>query len=76
MFKLIDSNELPGPKKLVQAGYPDRMNPDICFYDENNIYAFIEMNSQILREALLANPSYTLMKLGIKVEDKLTGGKK
>lgn len=76
MFKLIDSNQLPGPKKLIQAGYPDKMEPDICIYDEFNIYAFLELNSKMLREALLANPAYTLITLGIKVEDKLNGRKK
>lgn len=76
MFKLIDSTEVPGQKKLIQAGYPDKMTPDICIVDSNNIYSFIELNAEMLREALLANPSYTLVTLGISVKDGRTGGNK
>ena len=40
MFKLTDSTEVPGPKPLIQAGYPDKMTPDICIVDSTNIYSF------------------------------------
>lgn len=76
MFKLTDSTEVPGVKPLIQVGYPDKMTPDICLVDSTNIFSFVAMNSTMLREALLADPTFTLVTLGIKVEDVFRGGNK
>lgn len=73
MYKLIDSNKLPGKKELCHIGYPVHMNPDLCFYNTADPYRVIAINSQVLREALLADPGFVLFTLGIKVEDAQKG---
>ena len=73
MYKLTDSNNLPGKKELCHIGYPVHLNPDLCFYNTADPYRVIAINSQVLREALLADPGFVLFTLGIKVEDAQKG---
>lgn len=76
MYAITDADKLPGRKQLCHVGYPVHMNPDICIYNTADPYKVISINSQVLREALLADPSYILFTLGIKVEDAKTGRNK
>ena len=69
MYAIIDSDKLPMKKELCHIGSPVHMNPDLCIYNTADPYKFITINSQVLREALLADPGFILFTLGIKVED-------
>jgi hypothetical protein len=69
MYKITDSANLPGKKELCHVGYPVNMNPDLCIYSDDNPYRYITINSNVLREALLSDPSFILFTLGIKIED-------
>jgi hypothetical protein len=45
------------------------MDPNICIYNDADPYKNIAINANVLREALLSDPSFVLFTLGIKVED-------
>lgn len=69
MYRITDSTKLPGRKELCHIGYPVHMDPNICIYNDADPYKNIAINANVLREALLSDPSFVLFTLGIKVED-------
>lgn len=73
MFLLLPSNRTPVPKKLIREAVPrkEAMQPDICILNPTNVYNAILLNSLMLREALLANPTMTKELLGVIVQDAL-----
>lgn len=73
MYTITDSAKLPGRKELCHIGYPVNMDPDLCIYNTSDPFKHITINSQVLREALLSDPSFILFTLGIKVEDATKG---
>lgn len=72
MFLLQHSSQVPGVKGSIPAGYPDPnyATTDLVIVNSSNIYSFIELNSNMLREALLADPLFTCNVLGLIVSDK------
>ena len=72
MFLLRHSSEVPGVPSTIKAGYPDPSysSADLVIVNSTNIYSFIELNSNMLREALLADPLFTYSVLGLTVSDK------
>ena len=73
MYRITDSAKLPGRKELCFIGYPVNIDPDLCIYNDTDPFKYITINSNVLREALLSDPSFILFTLGIKVEDATKG---
>lgn len=73
MYAIKDARDVPARQELCKVGYPLHTTPDICILNTDNPYTVISINSQVLREALLADPSYVLFTLGIKVENANKG---
>ena len=73
MYRITDSAKLPGRKELCLIGYPVNIDPDLCIYNDTDPFKYITINSNVLREALLSDPSFILFTLGIKVEDATKG---
>jgi len=65
---------VPGSKRFIQVGVPNDVTPDICICTELSA-SFIELNSNVLREALLADKFLTAQLLGIKVSEITPKGK-
>ena len=64
MYAIKDARDVPARQELCKVGYPLHTTPDICILNTDNPYTVISINSQVLREALLADPSYVLFTLG------------
>ena len=73
MYRITDSAKLPGRKELCLIGYPINIDPDLCIYNDTDPFKYITINSNVLREALLSDPSFILFTLGIKIEDATKG---
>ena len=72
-YNLKPSREVPnagGYRNMLRVGLPiqqDMVN-DICICQQGS-YEFVALNSNVLRQALLANPENTKRLLGIEVKD-------
>ena len=73
MYRITDSAKLPGRKELCLIGYPVHIDPDLCIYNDTDPFKYITINSNVLREALLSDPSFILFTLGITIEDATKG---
>lgn len=69
MYRITKADNIPAPKNLCLIGYPEDVVPDIVIYNDADPYKCIALNSKVLREALLSDPSFMLFDLGIKVEE-------
>lgn len=72
-YRIFPSDAIPNAgQTFCSLGYPDPvyMYNNICIVENGNYTYKIEINNQVLREALLANKEETLRLLGIKVYDK------
>lgn len=70
MYIITDSKNVAARKDPCLVGVPYDMEPDLCIINPGNPSNVISINSNVLREALLADPMFVLSRLGIKVEDK------
>lgn len=68
MYRITKADNIPAPKNLCLIGYPENVTPDIVIYNDEDPYKCIAINSKVLKEALLSDPSFMLFDLGLKVE--------
>ena len=69
MYKLTYAPNIWGKKAAIRAGYPDYQMPDLCFYNQTAPSLYTEINSVVLKDALLDSPE-VLDKLGLVVLTK------
>lgn len=68
MYLFIGSEHVPGPKSPFRVGYPENTAPNLCLLSSHNTSAYVTLNAQVLREALINSPN-VMKTLGLKVVD-------
>lgn len=69
MYIITDAKNVPAVPQPCKVGIPVDTESDLCILNPGNPSNTIWINSNVLREALLADPSFVLFTLGIKVTD-------
>jgi hypothetical protein len=69
MFKLKRSKDVPGYKNPVRVGAPDYTNPDIIITTTFSSVIYQELNSIVLKTALLNSKELLEQYLGLKITE-------
>lgn len=72
-FTILLSSQVPGAgSSYCELGYPHPayMQNNICIVERGNLNHVIQLNNNVLREALLSNKEFCLKYLGLKIYDQ------
>lgn len=69
MYIITDAKNVPAVPQVCRVGIPADTESNLAILNPGNPSNVIWINSTVLREALLADPSFVLFTLGLKVTD-------